>query len=498
MTGPRLIYAVCTWNRAGRLPALLRAMRAQECPVPFEVLVVDNNSTDGTRGVVERIAAEQGGAPVRYVFEPEQGIVPARNRAIEEALRVEAESLVFIDDDELPMPGLLVAAWNAIEDEGADCVGGRVRVQFERDRPSWLVDELLGFLAAVDHGTSPFWIEDRGTPIWTANVGYRLALFRTDPTLRFDLRYDRKAKGIGGGEDAAMFWELLERGARIRYRPDMVVSHLVEPWRLRRRYFLRLHAAAGYRYGRFRFEPRGRQMFGVPFWLPVRAAMHGARAAGLALRGRPALREAMNACHALGIIAGTARRWWVHRNGGAGKGGRAPGGRAAALALLLCVIAAGGALHTVQARTVGQWMPTAAELRTLPGYCQDRFRYGPSRKHPVIARWYRTFGDDFIHIHHFCAGLNFLNRAKMALGDKRRRAFNYQRAYGNLSYIITHVSPRFPLLPAARYYRGQALEGMGRTAEAVRDYLAAIELKPAYPPPYVALAELHRRAGRME
>jgi len=165
----------------------------------------------------------------------------------------------------------------------------------------------------------------------------------------------------------------------------------------------------------------------------------------------------------------------------------------AGLAVVLVVVAA--APRTASA---GQepWKPTAAELRSLPRYCQDRFRYGASRKHPVIARWYAVFGNDFVHIHHYCAGVNFLNRARGSFGDPKRRAFNYQRAAANLGYIIDRVSRRFPLLPAAYHHRGQALEGLGKPAEAVRDYLAAIEAKPDYPPPYAALAELHRRAGR--
>ncbi len=317
---PVLVYAVCTWNRAERLPRLLRAMCAQSCPVPFEVLVVDNNSTDGTREVVERVAAESGGAPVRYVFEPEQGIVPARNRAIEEAISAGAEYFVFIDDDELPRDGLLEAAYDALAQEGADCAGGRVEVRFPKRRPRWLVDDLLGFLAAVDHGPQPFWIHDRGTPVWTANVAYRLDLFRSDGTLRFDRRYDRKGAQVGGGSDAAMFWALLARGARIRYRPDMVVVHEVEPWRLRRRYFLKLHARGGYRRGRYRFDARGRSVAGVPPWLLVQAVRHGLRATGRALRGRPALREAMNAAYALGMAAGAFDAWRERRRARAAEG----------------------------------------------------------------------------------------------------------------------------------------------------------------------------------
>ena len=107
----KLSFAVCSFNRADRLPQVLAAMRAQTCPVPFEVLVVDNNSTDNTAEVVHGIAA-QPGTPVRYVKESVQGIPFARNRAILES--IESDFLVFIDDDELPYPGLLEAAVKAL------------------------------------------------------------------------------------------------------------------------------------------------------------------------------------------------------------------------------------------------------------------------------------------------------------------------------------------------------------------------------------------------
>ena len=117
-----LTVAVCTYNRAHRLPKLVRALRQQECPIPFEILIVDNNSTDGTQAVLEQLSLEDG-HPLRFVKETQQGIVFARNRALEESLS--STYMAFLDDDELPLPGMLKAAIDALEREGADCVGGR-------------------------------------------------------------------------------------------------------------------------------------------------------------------------------------------------------------------------------------------------------------------------------------------------------------------------------------------------------------------------------------
>src|SRR3569832_2663538 len=114
----KLTFAFCTYNRASRLPSLVAAMRYQQCPVPFEILAVNNNSTDDTLTKLHALAA-QPGAPLRIATEKSQGIVPARNRANEESL--DSDELVFIDDDELPQPGLLMSAYDALTREGPKC-----------------------------------------------------------------------------------------------------------------------------------------------------------------------------------------------------------------------------------------------------------------------------------------------------------------------------------------------------------------------------------------
>ena len=302
---PRVCVAFCTYNRSDRLLTLVRTLRAQECDEPFWLLIVDNNSKDDTQAVLRTLATEPG-RPLKFVAEPEQGIVPARNRLLLEA--ADAEYLLMLDDDELPAPGWMQAALNALRDDGLECVGGRVRVKFEPDaRPSWLGDELLGFLAEVDHGDRPFLIKDASTPIWTANVGYRTSLFRQG--LRFDVRYSRVGKDVGGGEDVRMFESLLALQCRMGYRPDMVVDHFVESWRLQRRYFLRLHYASGLRAGLHATDVSGRTLFGAPLYLFPQALRQGLKTLRAASTGNGRwLRQGMNFTNACGRIAGTMRR----------------------------------------------------------------------------------------------------------------------------------------------------------------------------------------------
>lgn len=304
-----LTVAFCTYKRADRLEKLVGALRSLSCPVPFEILAVNNNSPDNTLAVLSELQ-NQPGATLRIVTETEPGIVPARNRALAEAQ--ESDYLVFIDDDELPHPGLLDAAYDALATEGADCTGGRVIIDFApHGRPKWLGDELLGFLAAIDHGDKAFWITSEATPIWTSNIAYRMSYLH-EHSLRFDTRYNRKGESAGdngGGEDVVMLRRLLSLGARIRYRPDMAVDHGVEPWRLKMGYFLRLHYLSGVREGMHELPDYPNKMFGVPPFLLMQAMRQSLKAISMAaLKRNGALRQGMNATHAFGHIRGVLNR----------------------------------------------------------------------------------------------------------------------------------------------------------------------------------------------
>ena len=304
-----ITFAVCTYNRSELLPGLVRAMCAQSAANDFnyEVLIVNNNSTDDTQNVLENLADSCGGR-LRVVIETEQGISPARNRAVREAL--DSDYLIFIDDDEIPCEGFLCAAWQAFDEDGADCVGGKVLVRFPHDvRPNWFEDELLGFLAHIDYGDEAFWIENGKTPLWTANIGYRMTIFRDDAELRFDDRYSRVGNAVGGGEDVIMFAALQERKLRIRYCPAMSVEHFVEEEKVTRSYFLKRHYSSGYKQGRFETPDYDNSILGVKPFMVMHFLRNAFRASGMYITARQgALRQAMTASHSFGRICGAFSR----------------------------------------------------------------------------------------------------------------------------------------------------------------------------------------------
>jgi glycosyltransferase involved in cell wall biosynthesis len=305
-TSSRVTVAVCSYNSATTLTGLVQALQNQSCSIPVEILVVDNNSTDETRQLVNDLSAREG-ASLRYVFESNQGIPYARNRAIEESL--ESDYLAFIDADEMPEPGWLAAAVDALLNEDAVCVGGKIHVKLPTGQsPVWLTQQLMAFLGQLDHGEKSFWVKDRSTPVWSGNVAYRTDLFSTG--MRFDDRYNRSGKGVGGGSDGIMFRQLLEQAVRIRYRPDMVINHLVEDEKLKRSYFIRLHYVAGRKFGEYQMSTQKKSLFGVgPFMIRQLLVQTGKALVMLLRRDPDAVRQAMNASYAVGTLTGRFRSW---------------------------------------------------------------------------------------------------------------------------------------------------------------------------------------------
>jgi len=300
----KLSIAICSYNRGNRLNKLISLLRKQSCPIPFDILIVNNNSTDNTAEILQKLSQEPG-AKLRFVTETKQGIAHARNRAIEECIN--ADYMFVMDDDELPTPGLLETAYHALEFEQFDCVGGKVNVKFENNaRPKWLTDELLGFLAETNYGEKPFTIKDDTTPIWTANIAYKMDIFRKNPDLRFDVRYNREGKAVGGGEDVMMFNAWLKRGYKLAYNPAMSVDHFVESWRLKQSYFYKLHFTSGKKQGLFELPEYDKTLSGVPPFLLKQFFSHALKTILMYITNQPdRVRQGMNASHALGLIYGS-------------------------------------------------------------------------------------------------------------------------------------------------------------------------------------------------
>jgi GT2 family glycosyltransferase len=208
---PRISVIVCTYNRADRLPAVFESFRRLEVPpaLDWELIVVDNRSTDGTKAAVER-ASTYGGLPLRYVFEPMQGLGAARNGGLAAA---RGELIAFTDDDCYPSPDWLAAIAQIFDESDVAYVGGRVTLYDPRDLPvSIRLDAQACDVRSFDQVFST---------VPGCNMAFRRAVI--DRIGGFDPH-------LGAGlplaaEDTDFLYRAQRAGLRIRFDPRMSVAH---------------------------------------------------------------------------------------------------------------------------------------------------------------------------------------------------------------------------------------------------------------------------------
>jgi glycosyltransferase involved in cell wall biosynthesis len=237
---------------------------AQRVPAPaFELIVVDNNSTDGTREIVERFARQDG--RVRYLFEPQQGLSYARNAGIREAL---APVIAFLDDDVRAEPDWVAAIVRAFrEHPEADVVGGRVLPIWPAAPPRWLTRDHWPPLALVDHGEVPV-VVTLEHPICLVGAGAcRRPVF--DVVGLFATGLQRVKDGIGSLEDHEFLLRVLRTGRKGLYDPRIMVHASVQPNRLERAYHRRWHTGHGHFHALLRSEHMEQTSVGTLFGVPA-------------------------------------------------------------------------------------------------------------------------------------------------------------------------------------------------------------------------------------
>lgn len=237
---PLVSVVICTHNRATRLGTALRSVLDQDATgVPFELLVVDNASTDATREVVDRF---RGAGPVRYAFEPALGLCHARNTGWRGA---RGRYVAYLDDDAVACPGWLRAiAETFAAVPGAGIVGGRVEPIWEGARPGWLSDDVSLSLTIVDWSSTPKMIADvRVEWLVGANMAVRADVLRE--VGGFHPALDRAGARMLSSGDVYLQKQVLALGYQCAYAPAMAVRHAVPATRLTKRWFRRRYYAQG-------------------------------------------------------------------------------------------------------------------------------------------------------------------------------------------------------------------------------------------------------------
>ena len=255
-----------TYNRCPILPFALDSV-LQQTPgdVSWEVIVVDNNSSDETQAVVASFIG-RGHSNLHYVFEGRQGVSYARNAGIE---RARAPIIAFFDDDVCVSPTWVATIKRAFDDHAeADCVGGSVLPRWELDPPSWLTREHWAPLALQDYGDQPISV-NRNNPLCllSANFAFRREVF--EQIGLFEPELQRVKEGIGSMEDLELLTRFWRAGGNALYLPSLTVTANVPAERLTKRYHRKWHTGHGYFYALLRSDEIERSRAGRLFDVPA-------------------------------------------------------------------------------------------------------------------------------------------------------------------------------------------------------------------------------------
>ena len=238
MNAPELSVVICTYNRSAMLVRTLKSFFEQKEleNAPFELIVVDNNSTDDTRRVVEGFGPRPS---LRYTFEPRQGLSAARNRGIQES---RGRFVAFLDDDVIVDAHWLTNLRRAFAETNAAVVGGRSYLAFDTPPPDWLGPEFRTLLSEADLGSARIDVPD-GKGLFGLNLSFeKSALVGAGG---FDEQLGRTGTALLGGEETAVMRRIAAAGGRIVYAPGVVVGHIIDGPRLRWDYFERLAVGMG-------------------------------------------------------------------------------------------------------------------------------------------------------------------------------------------------------------------------------------------------------------
>jgi glycosyltransferase involved in cell wall biosynthesis len=236
---PKVSVIVCTYNREIYLPRTLQHLDQQDVN-DFEVLIIDNNSTDHTATIAKEFTDKKPEL-FKYFLELDQGHTYARNRGIREA---KGEILTFIDDDAFVHASYVRNIIKYFEDYSITALGGRIIPIYESGKnPEWMTKHLLPLVSALDMGLNARFFKGTKFPIG-ANMSFRREVF--DEYGLFDVKLGRRgSSGLEGGDEKEVFIRLKKNNEPILYAPDVVVDHIIPDKRLTEEYIRGLGIGVG-------------------------------------------------------------------------------------------------------------------------------------------------------------------------------------------------------------------------------------------------------------
>ncbi len=237
-----LTAIICTYNRAKYIGGLLESVAKNDlAKSAYEIVLVDNNSTDNTREICEAFAKAHKDVQFRYVLEPEQGLSAARNKGIKEA---KGDVIVYIDDDALVDTDYLrtYAEWFEAHPETMAC-GGPIEPLYETKEPSWMTPYTKALLTAWMNYGDKVREYPKGRYPGGGNAAYRKEVF--DKVGLFNTALGRKGGNLMGSEEKDIFDKMHSLGMQVLYLPTPILHHIIPQAKLEPDYFNRLTTQIG-------------------------------------------------------------------------------------------------------------------------------------------------------------------------------------------------------------------------------------------------------------
>ena len=234
---PVISVVICTYNRDKFIGEALNCLAKQTLPAElFEIIIVDNNSTDDTSGISKNFIAAHPELNIRYVPEANKGLSFARNRGIAEA---KAPIITYIDDDAEATPGFLQSIVNFMQaDKTIVGVGGKVIPKYsESKEPEWMSKYLSGFVGLMDYGLkhkrfdSSMKYPAGCNMTYTKDILKKAGGFNNQLTFRSDDKY--------------IFYQVTKFSGNIYYLPQALLYHNIDNDRLSFTNFKKLFLKSG-------------------------------------------------------------------------------------------------------------------------------------------------------------------------------------------------------------------------------------------------------------
>jgi glycosyltransferase involved in cell wall biosynthesis len=232
----KITVIVPTQNRSESLRQTILSIQAQDFPVDsYEILVVDNNSTDNTKDVVEK--CNSTGKEIKYIFESEVGLHNARHTGAKFA---QGEILAYADDDVICDPKWLKSLFKHYANRTIGCVGGKILPKWQTQPPAWL-SQFEWALSLSDAGNECLTLYE--PKLIGCNMSIRRSLLYEVGGFHPDAMGDPRLIWYRGDGEVGLQVKVLETDQRIVYEPAAVVWHVIPAERMtitsiKRRHFI--------------------------------------------------------------------------------------------------------------------------------------------------------------------------------------------------------------------------------------------------------------------